>query len=166
LIAAAFLLQSALIAGLALEHRRRRNAEILARRSMGEFANMNRVATAGELSASFAHEMKQPLAAMIANVGAGLRWLGASEPNLEETRMALQNVVKDGNRAAEVIDSVRAMYKREQTDKTRLNLNDLIRSVLYLLRDELQPQHIILRTNWTHSFHSCRGTEASFSRSS
>jgi signal transduction histidine kinase len=147
LIATAFLLQSALIAGLGFEHRRRRNAEILARRSMGELANMNRVATAGELSASIAHEMKQPLAAMVTNVRAGLRWLGAAEPNLEETRVALQNVVKDGNRAAEVIDTVRAMFKKEQTERTPLNLNDLIRSVLYLLRDELQPQHIILRTN-------------------
>jgi signal transduction histidine kinase len=147
LIVTAFLLQLALIAGLAFEHRRRRNAEILARRSMGELANMNRVATAGELSASIAHEMKQPLAAMITNVRAGLRWLGAAEPNLEETRTALQNVVKDGNRAAEVVDSVRAMFKKEQTGTTRLNLNDLISSVLYLLRDELEPQDIILRTN-------------------
>jgi C4-dicarboxylate-specific signal transduction histidine kinase len=56
-------------------------------------------------------------------------------------------VIKDGNRAAEVVDSVRAMYKKEQTDKTPLNLNNLIRSVLYLLRDELQPEHIIVRTN-------------------
>jgi len=148
LIATAFLLQSALIAGFAFEHRRRRNAEFVARRSVGELANMNRVVTAGELSASIAHEMKQPLAAMVTNVRAGLRWLGAPQPNLEETRVALQNVVKDGNRAAEVIDSVRAMFKKEQTGRTLLNLNDLINSVLYLLRDELQPQHIILRTNF------------------
>jgi signal transduction histidine kinase len=147
LIAAAFLLQSALIAALVFERRRRRNAEVLARRTMGELANMNRVSTAGELSASLAHEMKQPLAAIVTNLRAGLRWLGAAEPNLEETRMALQNVLKDGNRAAEVIDSVRAMFKKEQTDKTPLNLNDLITSVLYLLRDELRPQHIVLRTN-------------------
>jgi signal transduction histidine kinase len=147
LIAAALLLQSGLIAGLFFERRRRRNAEVLARRTMGELANMNRIAAAGELSASIAHEMKQPLAAMVTNVGAGLRWLGATEPNLEETRMALQNVVKDGNRAAEVVDSVRAMFKKEQTERTQLNLNDLINSVLYLLRDELRPQRIILRTN-------------------
>jgi signal transduction histidine kinase len=68
-------------------------------------------------------------------------------PNPGEARAALQNVIKDGNRAAEVVDTVRAMYKKEQTDKTRLNLNDLINSVLYLLRDELQPQQIIVRTN-------------------
>jgi len=147
LIAAALLLQSALIAGLVLERRRRRSAEVLAGRSMGELANMNRIATAGELSASIAHEMKQPLAAMVTNVRASLRWLGAAEPNLEETRAALQNVLKDGNRAAEVIDSVRAMFKKDQADKTQLNLNDLITSVLYLLRDELRPQHIVLRTS-------------------
>jgi signal transduction histidine kinase len=147
LIASALLLQSALIAGLLFEHRRRRNAEVLARRTMGELANINRIATAGELSASIAHEMKQPLAAMVTNVRAGLRWLGAATPNLEEARTAFQNVLKDGNRAAEVIDSVRAMFKKEQTDKTLLHMNDLIGSVLYLLRDELEPQHIVLRTN-------------------
>ncbi|MGC2078107.1 MAG: hypothetical protein WA728_19145 [Xanthobacteraceae bacterium] len=96
LIAAAFLLQSALIAGLAFEHRRRRNAEIVARRSMGELANVNRVATAGELSASIAHEMKQPLAAMVTNVRAGLRWLGAAEPNLEETRAVCRRSSNSG----------------------------------------------------------------------
>jgi signal transduction histidine kinase len=147
LIAAAFLLLLALIGGLIFEHRRRRNAEVVARRSMEELANMNRIATAGELSASIAHEMKQPLAAIVTNVRAGLRWLGAAEPNLEETRVALQNVVNDGNRAAEVIDSVRAMFKKEQTGRTQVNLNNLISSVLYLLRDDLQPQHIVLRTN-------------------
>jgi signal transduction histidine kinase len=157
LIAAAFLLQSALIAGLAFEHLRRRNAEILARRSIGELANMNRVATAGKLSASIAHEMKQPLAAMVTNVGAGLRWLGAAEPNLEETRAALQSVIKDGNRAAEVVDSVRAMFKKEQTERTQLNLNDLISSVLYLLRDELRPQDIIVRTNLDSQLPSVEG---------
>jgi signal transduction histidine kinase/ABC-type uncharacterized transport system substrate-binding protein len=157
LIVAALLLQSALIARLLFEHRRRRNAEVVARRSMGELANMNRVATAGELSASIAHEMKQPLAAMITNVGAGLRWLGAAEPNFGEARAALQNVIKDGNRAAEVVDSVRAMYKKEQTDKTPLNLNDLISSVLYLLRDELQPEHIIVRTNLDPQLPPVRG---------
>jgi signal transduction histidine kinase len=157
LIAAAFLLQSALIAGLAFEHLRRRNAEILARRSIGELANMNRVATAGKLSASIAHEMKQPLAAMVTNVGAGLRWLGAAEPNLEETRAALQSVIKDGNRAAEVVDSVRAMFKKEQTERTQLNLNDIISSVLYLLRDELRPQDIIVRTNLDSQLPSVQG---------
>ena len=157
LIAAALLLQSMLIAGLALERRRRRNAEVLARRTMGELANMNRIATAGELSASIAHEMKQPLAAMVTNVRASLRWLGAAEPNLEETREALQNVLKDGNRAAEVIDSVRAMFKKEQTDRTQLNLNDLITSVLYLLRDELRPQRIVLRTNLDPQLPPVRG---------
>jgi len=70
-----------------------------------------------------------------------------AEPNVEEAREAFQNVLKDGSRAAEVVDSVRAMFKKGQTVKTQLNLNDLITSVLYLLRHELQPQHIVLRTN-------------------
>jgi signal transduction histidine kinase len=147
LIAAALLLQSALIAGLAFEHRRRRNAEVLARRSMGELANMNRIATAGELSASIAHEVKQPLTAMVTNVSAGLRWLGAATPNHERAHGAFQKALKAGNQATEVIDSVRALFKKEEADKTQLDLNALISSVLYLLRDELQAHDIVLRTN-------------------
>jgi signal transduction histidine kinase len=146
-IAAALLLQSALIAGLAFEHRRRRNAEVLARRSMGELANMNRIATAGELSASIAHEVKQPLTAMVAHVSAGLRWLGAATPNHERAHGAFQNSLKAGNQATEVIDSIRALFKKEEADKTQLDLNALINSVLYLLRDELKSQDIVLRTN-------------------
>ena len=90
LIAAALLIQTTLIFGLFYEYRRRRNAEAVSRSAMGKLAHMNRVATAGELSASIAHEVNQPLAAMVANANAGLRFLTRATPDLDEARAALK----------------------------------------------------------------------------
>jgi signal transduction histidine kinase len=143
LIAATLLTQMALIIWLFYEHRRRRNAEATSLGAMGKLADMNRIATAGELSASIAHEVKQPLAAIVTNAGAGLRWLAAS--NLEEARASFKRVVDDGIRAGKIVDSIRAMFKKEQTDRARLDLNDLIGHVLALLSGELQAQRIVLQ---------------------
>jgi PAS domain S-box-containing protein len=74
--------------------------------------HMNRVATAGELSSSIAHEIKQPLAAMVIRANAGLRWLTRDTPDLDEARAAFRAIVSSGHRVAEVIESVRAMYKK------------------------------------------------------
>jgi signal transduction histidine kinase len=144
-IAAAFLLQSAMMTGLFLEHRRRLSAEALARRTMGELANMNRVATAGKLSASIAHEVNQPLAAMVTNANAGLRFLTRPAPDLDSTRAALERVVKDGHRAGDVIKSIRAMFNREEKDRAWLDINEVVRDVLVLLQGELQAQRIVVR---------------------
>src|SRR5215204_6163982 len=88
----ALLIQTILILRLLNEHRLRRIAETLSMERADEIAHMNRVATAGELSASIAHEVKQPLAAIVANAGAGLRWLGKQTPNIEEARLALKRM--------------------------------------------------------------------------
>jgi signal transduction histidine kinase len=144
-IAAAFLLQSAMMTGLFLEHRRRLSAEALARRTMGELANMNRVATAGKLSASIAHEVNQPLAAMVTNANAGLRFLTRPAPDIDSTRAALERVVKDGHRAGDVIKSIRAMFNKEEKDRAWLDINEVVRDVLVLLQGELQAQRIVVR---------------------
>jgi signal transduction histidine kinase len=83
------------------------------------------------------------LAAIVTNAGAGLRWLAAS--NLEEARASFKRVVDDGIRAGKIVDSIRAMFKKEQTDRARLDLNDLIGHVLALLSGELQAQRIVLQ---------------------
>src|SRR5262245_22599279 len=157
LVGAAFLIQSGMMIGLFLEHRHRRAAEALARRSMGELANLNRVATAGELSASIAHEVNQPLAAMVANANAGLRLLALPNPDIEETRAALECVVDDGHRAGEVIGSIRAMFKKEGEALAPLDLNELIRDVLVLLRSELYAQGIQVRTRLDRNLPSLQG---------
>ena len=87
-VAAAMLLQTGLICWLVLEHRRRHKAEIAAREAMSELAQMNRLAGAGELSASIAHEVNQPLAAIAASASAALNWLKAKTPDIEEARAA------------------------------------------------------------------------------
>ena len=145
LIAAALLIQTTLIIWLYYEHRRRRNAEADSRSALAKFADMNRVATAGELTASIAHEIKQPLAAMVTNANAALRWLTKKTPDLDEARAAMQSVVSDGHRASEVVGGVQAMFKKDGQEKTPLDLNDLIQDVLGLVRGELQAQGIIVQ---------------------
>src|SRR5215472_5089093 len=93
LFSPARVLQSLLIARLFYEHRRRRQAEVEASRRMAELAHMNRSAAIGQMSASIAHEIKQPLAAIVMNAGAGLRWLAKDTPNLEQAAHALKNIV-------------------------------------------------------------------------
>jgi C4-dicarboxylate-specific signal transduction histidine kinase len=85
-----------------------------------ELAHANRLAIVGQLTASIAHEVKQPVAATIANATAGLRWLDGQAPNLEEVRQALTRIVKDGNRSAEVIDRIRALIKKAPPRRDRL----------------------------------------------
>jgi two-component system sensor kinase FixL len=75
-------------------------------------ANVTRVATLGEMTASIAHETIQPLAAVVTNGTAGLRWLAAPTPNLDETRLALERIIRDGKRAGDVIARIRALVKK------------------------------------------------------
>ena len=149
LIAAALVIQTTLIIWLYYEHRRRRNAEADSRSALAKFADMNRVATAGELTASIAHEIKQPLAAMVTNANAGLRWLAKETPDLDETRKAMTNVVSDGHRASEVIGSIQAMFKKDSQVKTTVDLNNVIQDVLGLVRGELQTQGILVQSGLT-----------------
>jgi signal transduction histidine kinase len=157
LIAAALLIQTTLIIGLFYEHRRRRNAEATSRGAMGRLAHMNRVATAGEMTASIAHEVSQPLAAMAANASAGLRWLRNKAPDLDQAREALQNIVSDAHRAAEVMGGIRTMFKRDSQERTPINLNDVIRIVLGLVRRELQTEGIVVETALSTSLPLVRG---------
>jgi PAS domain S-box-containing protein len=99
-----------------------------------ELARANRVATMGQLSASLAHEVNQPIAAVIANANAGLRWLGARPQELEEVRQALARIVRDGKRAGEVIERVRALVKKAPPRRDRLDINEAVREVISLTR--------------------------------
>jgi C4-dicarboxylate-specific signal transduction histidine kinase len=131
------LIQAILIIGLLYEHPRRRSAEVTSRSAMGKLAQMNRFATASELTASIAHEVNQPLGAIVANANAGLRWLTNKTPNLDEARAALQRIVSDGHRAGGVIGSIRAMFKNDDQESGPVRLNDLIEAVLGHMRREL-----------------------------
>jgi signal transduction histidine kinase len=131
------------------ERRRRRDAEAVSREAIGKLAHMNRVVTAGELSASIAHEINQPLAAMVANANAGLRFLGRATPDLDEARDTLKRIVRDGHRAGQVIGSVRAMFKKDGGETSKIDLNEVIQDVLRPVRGELEAKGIVVQTGLT-----------------
>jgi signal transduction histidine kinase len=145
LISATLVLQSLLIAGLFYEHRRRRQAEVEASSRMAELAHMNRSAAIGQMSASIAHEINQPLTAIITSAGAALRWLAKDTPNVEKAARSLENIVGSGNRASQVVETVRAMFKKEISNRTLVDINDAIREVLTLLNIELDEHKVLTK---------------------
>jgi C4-dicarboxylate-specific signal transduction histidine kinase len=146
-ICLALLLQGALIAWLLYEHRRRSQAELLARNSMSELTHMNRVATAGELSASIAHEVNQPLTGITTRANAALRWLASETPNIERARAALSQIVIASHRASDIITSVRAMFKKDANERAAIEINRLIASVLGILHVDLLRNRVEVRTD-------------------
>ena len=145
-VIAAILIQSALISWLLYEHWRRRRAEILARNTLSELTHVNRMATVGQLSASIAHEVRQPLSAILANAQAALRWL--EKDNVAEVREGLNGIVTDGHRASDIIKNLRAMFKNDVQEKTFVDINKLILSVLALVHIDLQNRKIELKTQF------------------
>ena len=143
-VTAAILIQAALIFWLLYEHWRRQRAEILARTTISELSHVNRMATAGQLSASIAHEVNQPLAGIVANAQAALRWL--EKANVGEVREGLKRIVSDGHRASDIITNLRAMFKSDVQEKTLVDINKLVLSVLALVRIDLQKHEIKLQT--------------------
>ena len=113
---------------------------------MGELAHMNRQATAGELSASIAPEINQPLGSIVNDGSAGLRWLAKEVPELEQARACLKRIVNEGNRASHVISGIRAMLKKGSGAKEPLDLNELAREVLVFARGEIESERIVVRT--------------------
>ena len=148
-VIAALLLQSSLITWLASEHRRRRLAEAQALQRMHELARMNRFAIAGQLSASIAHEMRQPLTAISSSAEAGLSWLQRRVPNLGQVRDVLEAVVKESHRADDVLKSVRAMFKNEPTERTKVNLNELVAQVVSIAAVPIKSNKVKLEINLT-----------------
>jgi two-component system sensor kinase FixL len=111
----------------------RREAEAALQRSRAELAHYNRVSTMGELAASLAHELRQPLSGILTNAQAAQRFLRADTPDMEEIRGALQDIVEDERRAAAVIQRLRDMLTKREPSRALLDLNSVIRSVAGLL---------------------------------
>jgi signal transduction histidine kinase len=145
-VSGALLVQTILISWLIYEHQRRTRAEIRSRRAIGELANMNRIAAAGELSASIAHEITQPITGMVLKANAALRWLAGDKADVEKARGAVAEIVGAGHRAADIITGVRAMFKKDTNERIPVNLNNLINTVLALLRTDLQSSDVRVET--------------------
>ena len=111
-----------------------------------ELARAARLTTMGEMAASIAHELNQPLAAIVANGQAGLRWLGRATPDLDEVKASLQRIVSVGDHASQIIGTIRTTFKKGSEEKVPIDVNELIREVLTLLQRELHSRRIFVRT--------------------
>jgi C4-dicarboxylate-specific signal transduction histidine kinase len=134
-----------------------RESERRYREAQGELAHVTRVTTLGELTASIAHEVNQPLAAVVANAGACLSWLDRETPNLEAARRSLEWIVADGNRASEVIRRVRSLANKTSVERVPLNVNDVVRDVIALVQRELTSHRVSLRTELALTLPMIRG---------
>jgi len=124
----------------------RKRAEEALRSMQAELAHANRVATMGQLTASVAHEVSQPIAATVLNAQAALRWLGAQPPNLSEVRQILGQIANDGKRAGDVIGGIRALIKKAPPRKESVEINEAILEIIALTRGEAMQNGVSVRT--------------------
>ena len=117
------------------------------RTAQEELARVVRLSTMGQLAVAIAHEVKQPFSAIVINGAAALRLLDKNPPDLDEVREALKDIVLDGNRAAAVMESIRALMKKSEPQMNRVDINDAIRHVLALSRSELDRQQVSVQTD-------------------
>ncbi len=122
------------------------HAEQALRKAQAELAHVTRVTMLGEMTASIAHEVNQPLAAVIANAEACLRWLDRETPDLAAARRSAEWVINDGNRASQVVRRVRALANKTDIEKVPLDVNNVVRDVIALVQRELSSHGVSLRT--------------------
>jgi signal transduction histidine kinase len=105
------------------------------------------VTAMGELTASIAHEVNQPLAAVVTNANASLRWLSTDPPNFDEAREAISRIARDGNRAGDVIARIRAFLKKDEPVMRRLDVNDIVREIVTLTQSEADRRGALVQTD-------------------
>ena len=125
----------------------RKRAEDALHQAQAALAHVTRVTTLGELTASIAHEVNQPLAGVVTNGHACLRWLARAVPDLQEARAAVERIIRDGQRASEVIQRIRALATKTDPQRARLDLHDVIHEVVRLVHREVLGHQVSLRTD-------------------
>ena len=135
----------------------RKRAEDALDHAQAELAHVSRVATLGEMSASIAHEINQPLAAVITNANACLRWLTRQAPDLNEARAAVERIIRDGSRASAVIGRVRALAKKAPPRQDCFDINETIIEALALARSQIQANRVSLQTHLADNVPSILG---------
>jgi signal transduction histidine kinase len=125
--------------------------------TQAELTHLSRVLSMGELTASIAHEIKQPLTALVMNGHACIEWLSVNPPNLDKARTTAGKIIRDGTRAAAILSRIRALFNKELPAKDWLDINELIQELIVLVRDEAQKQHIPLRTELAMNLPKVRG---------
>ena len=132
--------------GTSMDVTERRQAEDSVRQAQAELAHIARVSTMGEMAASIAHEVDQPLSGVVINANACLRFLRSAPPNLDEVRDGLQAIARDGQRASDVVARIRALARRTVTEKGPVDINEVIREVVALAEGEVRSSRARLRT--------------------
>jgi C4-dicarboxylate-specific signal transduction histidine kinase len=132
--------------GTVMDITARKQAEEAVSKAQAELAHVTRVTALGEMTASIAHEVNQPLAAVVTNANASLRWLSGESPNLAEAREAIRRIIRDGNRGGEIIGRIRALAKKAPPKKDWLDLNEAIGEVVAMARSEVQRNRVLLQT--------------------
>jgi PAS domain S-box-containing protein len=135
------------LAGIAIERKLAREERERLREAQADLAHINRVTTMGELTASLAHEVNQPIAAAATDANTCLRWLARDQPDLQEARAAASRVVKDAARAAEIMSRIRSLFKKEISPRELVDVNDIVRGMVELLRSEATRYSISMRTD-------------------
>ncbi|MCU1233007.1 MAG: hypothetical protein JWP63_974 [Candidatus Solibacter sp.] len=143
--------------GTILDITERKRAEETLAMAQAQLAHMARVTTMGELAASIAHEVNQPLAAVITNGSACLRWLGSAEPNLEEARAAVNRIVGEANRASQVVARIRAFMMNTRPSSTIVHMNDVIREVVALMRHQMMRDEVSVRCELAENLNDTHG---------
>jgi PAS domain S-box-containing protein len=138
--------EGTLVSGAVRDVTERTRAEEALRQAKADLAHMNRVATVGELTASVAHEVNQPIAAAITDANTCMRWITRDQPNLEEARAAAMRVVKDATRAAEIISRVRRLFNKGTSEQELVDVNEIIGEMIVLLRSEAIRYKVFVRT--------------------
>jgi PAS domain S-box-containing protein len=136
---------------------RLRASERSLRQAQGELAHVNRVTTMGQLAASISHEVMQPIAAAITNARAALRLLGSQPPDVEQVRQALGRIVDEGNRAANVVDRIRALIKKTPQRKDDLKINEAVLEVVALTQGEVATHGVSVETQLTEGLPLIQG---------
>ena len=131
---------------LQAESRERKRAEEASRQAHADLAHVSRVTTMGELTASLAHEVNQPIGAAVTNANTCIRWLARDSPNVEEARAAAMRSAKDGMRAAEIISRIRLLFKKGTLQRELVDINEVVREMIVLLHSEATRYNISVRT--------------------
>jgi PAS domain S-box-containing protein len=127
------------------------------RQIQADLAHINRVTTMGELTASLAHEIKQPIAAAVTDAGTCLKWLAREKPDIEEARGAVSRIIKDVNRASEIIGRIRSLFKKEEPQREWVDVNEIIREMIALLSGEARRYSISIHTDLATDLPKIRG---------
>ena len=124
----------------------RKQAEAALRQAQADLTRASRVSSMGELTASLAHEVNQPIAAAVMNANACLRWLSRDQPDLEEARAAASRIAQDGKRAGEIVNRVRLLFKKGTLQRELVDLNEIVREMTLLLHSEATQFAVLVRT--------------------